>query len=332
MIQPARSVRSAGGAALCTCLVASTLVVAPGLASPSPAAAPTVELIASTTPFDVTVLELVEQIDRFATLVEPLTPDTKPSPSQDITAAAVPFLSAASGTPIANGVGQIAATILRGIVGLLAPFVRIPALTPLVGGAILAITFVGGIAVAAIYGVIAQIEGVIGAVIGTIAAALGGVVGLPVTLSAATTAGTLAGSAPALRTAATFVDPEQTDPDPVGTADSARTNERDGTELDSIEVQTFDEVEAPGEGDPLETITAPETAALTAPEDAEPVSDPDEPLSDELEAEVDEHDLTSGPSSPHDEGETDADPAPASPSGDSAPADDGDAAPASDET
>lgn len=332
MIQPARSVRSAGGAALCTCLVASTLVAAPVLASPPPTAAPAVELTASTTPFDVTVPELIEQIDRFATLVEPLTPDTKPSASQDIAAAAVPLLSAASGTPIANGVGQIAATILRGVVGLLAPFVRIPALTPLVGGAILAITFVGGIAVAAIYGVIAQIEGVIGAVIGTIAAALGGIVGLPATLSGAATAGTLAGPAPVLRTAVTFVDPEQTDPDPVGTADSARTNERNDTEQDRTEVQTFDEPEAPGVGDPLETITDPETTVLTAPEGAEPAFDPDELLSDEPEAEVDQHELTSDPSSQHDEEETGADPAPASPSGDSDPANDGDDAPASDET
>lgn len=330
MIQPARSVRSAGGAALCTCLVASTLVAAPGPASPPPAAAPAVELKASTTPFNVTVPELIEQIDRFATLVEPLTPDTKPSASQDI-AAAAPLLSAATGTPIANGVGQIAAAVLRGVVGLLAPLVRIPALTPLVGGAILTITFVGGIAVAAIYGVIAQIEGVIGAVIGTIGAALGGIVGLPATLlSGATTAGAVTGSAPVLRTAATFIDPKQTDPDPVGTADSARTNERNGTDLDDIEVQTFDEPEAPGGGDPLETITDPETTELTAPEDAEPVSDPDELLSDELEDEIDEHDPTADPSSQPDEDETGEDPASASPSGESAPTDDD--APASDET
>ena len=293
-----------------------------------PTAGRAVELTASTTPFDVTVPELIGQIDRFATLVEPFTPRTKSSPSQDIAAAAVPLLSAAIGTPIATGVGQLGAAVLRGVVGLLAPFVRIPALTPLVGGAILTITFVGGIAVAAIYGVIAQIEGVIGAVIGTIGAALGGIVGLPATLlSGAATAGTLAGSAPVLRTADTFLDPEQTDPDPVGTADSARTNERNDTEQDRTELQTFDEPEAPVSGDPLETVTDPETTVLTAPEDAEPVSEPDELLSDEPEAEIDQHELTSDPSSPHDEDETGEDPAPASPSGDSTPANDGDPAP-----
>lgn len=319
MSQPTRPVRSAGGAALCTCLVASTLVAAPASASPPQPLTPAVALTASSLPFTVTVPEILAQVDQFAAFVEPLTPHAEGSDSPDPGLGAV---AATAGTPIADGFGQLAAAVLRGLIAPFVYLVRIPALNQLMAGAIFSIIFVGGFAVAGVYGVISQIERVIGGAIAAVGSALSGIVGLPATLlSGATAAGAEGGSALVQRTAATLDDPKPMNPQRLGTGDPERADQRDDdVEQLGAELHIVDEPEVSTDGDPAGPVTIAEEADGTEPEDAGPLFDPDELLSDNLEDEADEEDPTPEPSSPPDETEPDADPAPASPSVDPAPA------------
>lgn len=307
MIQPTRFHHGAGSAALCTCLVASALTAVPTAAAPGPPAPPAVQLTASAKPFTVTLPELVARVGQFESLVEPFTSKAEIVESQEFTATAMPGLSAATGTPIADGFGRLASSVLRAVVGLLEPFVRIPALNQLVGGAILTITFIGGIAVAAVYGVIGQIERAIGGIFGAIGSGLGGVLGL--TARSAASAG--AAPSPALRTATAFAGDLPADIKPEGPPDAPAPA---GKPADT-DVQAIEEPDPPVDQDLMQTgpdpTSAPEHDATppAAAESEELLSD-DEAATEQTEVTGDTEETAPSPAAEDDEPSADTESVP----------------------
>jgi hypothetical protein len=329
MIRSKRSAAGACGPALCACILAASFVAAPGDPGPAPAAPPAIHLTASVKPLAVDVPELIAHVPEFAGLVEPLV-GPGAAPAQPAAAAAPTALAARTsiGIEIANALAWLPGRLFRALAdGTFSPLVTgTPVIGPLIGNIIFFTSTVGlGVAYAVGYAIMA-IESAIWTVVDAIGGAVGGLFQLP--------AAALSGAAPtgALRTATAFTTEEDAQAEP---ADEATHKPISLPSDDAVDAGT----EVPTDEDLSDTTAASE---VTVPVEVEyePAAEPDELGQDESDEEdpsndaddetfsEEEEDLTTEPSASEEQGgrETaDEDPAPTSPSADSAPADRDDA-------
>ncbi|MDZ7881400.1 MAG: hypothetical protein U5N53_00095 [Mycobacterium sp.] len=329
MIHPKRSLASSGGSALCTCILAASLIAAPGVPGPPPSTPPTVQLTAAAKPLNIDVPELIAHIPEFAELVEPVAGQDDAPPA----ATAALARPGSIGIEIANAMLWLPAQIFKAIMNpALSPILTAPVIGPVLNGVLFATVLVSAGLAGLVGTVIMAIESAVWTVVEGIGAAVGGIFRLP----AAALSGATAAAAPAaaLRTAAApgiEAGRLDTDTEPLGAtsplADDAVAGE-----------------DAPVDEITRDADTAAEATTRDEDEPAPPAAEPDERPSEEFggdaqefggnadeETVTDEHDPTAEPPSQREDETEDADPAPTSPSADPKPADRDDST-ASDQT